>query len=180
MSEIRPWVNIVVAIIGVIGSVAVAFITSGARFDQKLEISKNAIELLGQKLGSARNETQHLRRQLDSIEKSQKNLDRRLAVAEPRFKTILFTRKFKRSGWPVRAFIETESKSPFVLATLKDGRVSNGNLTIWAAYRSYGGNDGILITINSTAPLRDDYEISVNVYQKGAIEYHEPILYTGS
>ena len=182
MSEQKPWVAITIALIAmaasIVSAIGAAIITSGVSFQSNLEISEEKVEKLREDQRKAVTEANNIELTLKDLSSRQNALEERIASAEPEMRTKKFNGSHSRGNWPIRAFVGTNSDSGYVLATLKDGNVSNGNLTVWAAHRNYGGRDGILVTVYSPTQLNKNYEVSINLFQKNATEYLEPIVYT--
>jgi hypothetical protein len=77
-----------------------------------------------------------------------------------------------------RAFVATDSNSPFIFATLAE---TSGvpNATIYCGPRNYGSRDGILITIFVQGQIPNDVVEIVTLMQDRARGYALPVLYTG-
>ena len=106
--------------------------------------------------------------------------------AEPVLESFRFHSNFKvvdkDKNWLVRAFIETGSSNPYVLATLKDNHyLGDRNLTMWASARECGQRKGILLTVTTSLsqenPIPDDYMVEVNLFQKYVSHYQTPRFY---
>jgi hypothetical protein len=81
------------------------------------------------------------------------------------------------STW-VRAFVETGSSSPIIIATLAECNSGNVVGPMFCGARSYGGNDGILVSIIlNSVPAH--FVVIVTIAQANAKVFNAPILYTG-
>jgi hypothetical protein len=80
-------------------------------------------------------------------------------------------------GW-FRAFVATDSRSPYILATLAETR-GVPFATMYCGARNYRGQNGVLITLFVSGPIPPDVIVIVTLMQEGAARYAAPILYIG-
>jgi uncharacterized protein HemX len=73
-----PWVAILVAILGLVGSLGVAWITTGARFSQELDSKSHELARLQKELETTKKQ----------IAQQQKEQDRKVASVEDRLKKL--------------------------------------------------------------------------------------------
>ena len=81
-------------------------------------------------------------------------------------------------GW-FRAFVATDSRSPYILATLAETR-GVPFATMYCGARNYRGQSGVLITLFVGGPIPPDASVVVTLMQEGARRYAPPILYIGT
>jgi hypothetical protein len=75
-----PWVAILVAILGLAGSLGVAWITTGAKFSQYLDIKSNELAQIKKELAATK----------EQMARQQKELDRKVSGVEDRLKKLDF------------------------------------------------------------------------------------------
>lgn len=80
-------------------------------------------------------------------------------------------------GW-FRAFVATDSRSPYILATLAETR-GVPFATMYCGARNYRGQSGVLITLFVGGPIPPDASVVVTLMQEGARRYAPPVLYIG-
>ena len=81
-------------------------------------------------------------------------------------------------GTTFRAFVATDSSSPFIFATLAETR-GVPNATMYCGHRNFGSRDGVLITLFCPNVPANAIAI-VTLMQQDAKTYASPVLYTGS
>lgn len=84
--RVGPWVAIVVAVIGVAGSVGAAWVTTQTKFDRELDVKAGDIERMKRDLDESerriREQQAALDRKVAEIEDRQKKLDQKIDLAE--------------------------------------------------------------------------------------------------
>jgi hypothetical protein len=78
-----------------------------------------------------------------------------------------------------RAFVATDSNSPFIFATLAETR-GIPNATMYCGTRNFGSRDGVLITLFVHGGVPGDALVIITLMQEGARTYASPVLYTGT
>jgi hypothetical protein len=76
----------------------------------------------------------------------------------------------------IRAFVETGSRSPFVIATI----ANYGPNAPWCYScigLDYNGNLGVLISIKFSEPVGNQHRVKILIAHEGAQRYQEPIPY---
>ncbi len=82
----------------------------------------------------------------------------------------------------IRAFVETGSSSPYILATLGEATNTGPSVVkeIICGPRTYNGKQGVLITILLNQAMPSNGTFSLTLAQSDATNYQPPILYIGN
>jgi len=180
------WTSVIVALIGLAGSVLAAKIIAGDTFDDKLKALKAEVDEiklqeanLSRKLGLVSGQlsemsakASHLETRLDAVDKAS------FPLADTLLGTVDLDRNVIADGGHIKAFVTTGSSSPLVIATPRSGDY-NDVLTVFAGAKTYGGQAGILITVypSQGKPFPPNVNIGLTLLQQGAQSYAPAILY---
>lgn len=173
---------IVVAILGTVGSLSSAYFIGNRGAEDQLNSASEKVQKVNES-------ALHMYNLVTNTEARVSDALRRIEQAEPILVTKKLDRKFRVSDddkeWLARVFIETGVDSPYVLATFKDNKyLGHTNLTLWASARTWNKKKGILLTVvmdkSGSQPINEKYSLEVNVFQKNAREYGDPVLYDDS
>jgi hypothetical protein len=82
----------------------------------------------------------------------------------------------------IRAFVETGSSSPYILATIGESTNMIPSIAkeIFCGPRTYNGKQGVLITIVLNQAMPSNGTFSLTLVQSDATNYQPPILYIGN
>jgi hypothetical protein len=78
----------------------------------------------------------------------------------------------------IRAFIATDSDSPYVFVTLAE---TNGlpPATVYCGVRNFGSRNGIMISVFTQGNIPGNIIVILTAMQQSASTYANPVLYTG-